>query len=56
MGGGMPEEIDHDHLYGLAWNPMTLMAPYGQRMTDAERQALWSFLQSVPAVSKTITR
>jgi Xaa-Pro dipeptidase len=22
---GMPEEIDHDHLYGLAWNPMTLM-------------------------------
>lgn len=37
-------------------NPMTLMAPYGQRMTDAERQALWSFLQSLPAVSKTITR
>jgi Xaa-Pro aminopeptidase len=22
---GMPEEIDHDHLYGLAWNPMTLI-------------------------------
>ena len=22
---GMPEEIDHDHLYGLAWNPLTLM-------------------------------
>jgi len=22
---GMPEEIDHDHLYGLAWNPMTLV-------------------------------
>ncbi|MBJ7338328.1 M24 family metallopeptidase [Mycolicibacterium sp.] len=20
---GIPEEIDHDHLYGLAWNPMT---------------------------------
>lgn len=23
---GIPEEIDHDHLYGLAWNPMTLIA------------------------------
>ena len=22
---GMPEEIDHNHLYGLAWNPMTLI-------------------------------
>ncbi|HNM83954.1 MAG: M24 family metallopeptidase [Mycobacterium sp.] len=22
---GMPEEIAHEHLYGLAWNPMTLM-------------------------------
>ncbi len=22
---GMPEEISHDHLYGLAWNPMTLI-------------------------------
>jgi Xaa-Pro dipeptidase len=22
---GMPEEIDHAHLYGLAWNPMTLI-------------------------------
>jgi Xaa-Pro aminopeptidase len=22
---GMPEEIGHDHLYGLAWNPMTLI-------------------------------
>lgn len=22
---GMPEEIDHEHLYGLAWNPMTLI-------------------------------
>src|SRR5882757_3110024 len=22
---GIPEEIDHDHLYGLAWNPMTLI-------------------------------
>src|SRR6201997_4488400 len=21
---GVPEEIGHDHLYGLAWNPMTL--------------------------------
>jgi Xaa-Pro dipeptidase len=23
---GVPEEIGHDHLYGLAWNPMTLIA------------------------------
>lgn len=22
---GVPEEIDHNHLYGLAWNPMTLI-------------------------------
>jgi hypothetical protein len=22
---GVPEEIDHDHLYGLAWNPITLI-------------------------------
>ncbi|MCV7299244.1 aminopeptidase P family protein [Mycobacterium barrassiae] len=22
---GMPEEIGHDHLYGLAWNPMTII-------------------------------
>ncbi|ART73536.1 Xaa-Pro aminopeptidase [Mycobacterium dioxanotrophicus] len=22
---GMPEEIGHEHLYGLAWNPMTLI-------------------------------
>ncbi|OBK15978.1 M24 family metallopeptidase [Mycobacterium asiaticum] len=22
---GIPEEIDHDHLYGLAWNPLTLI-------------------------------
>src|ERR1700761_1072604 len=23
---GIPEEIGRDHLYGLAWNPMTLIA------------------------------
>jgi Xaa-Pro dipeptidase len=23
---GIPDEIPHDHLYGLAWNPMTLIA------------------------------
>lgn len=23
---GIPEEIPHEHLYGLAWNPMTLIA------------------------------
>jgi mono/diheme cytochrome c family protein len=36
--------------------PMTLMAPYGQNMTETERQALWAYLQSVPAVSKTIDK
>jgi mono/diheme cytochrome c family protein len=34
--------------------PMTLMAPYGQSMTDVERQALWAYLQSLPPVAKTI--
>jgi mono/diheme cytochrome c family protein len=34
--------------------PMTLMAPFGQNMTETERRALWAYLQSVPAVSKTI--
>jgi len=36
--------------------PMTLMAPYGQAMTEIERQALWAFLQSVPPVSKVIAQ
>ena len=31
--------------------PMTLMLPYAQRMTDVEMEALWRFLQSVPAVA-----
>jgi hypothetical protein len=30
------------------------MAPYGRSMTDAERHALWSFLQSLPPVSKSV--
>jgi mono/diheme cytochrome c family protein len=34
--------------------PMTLMASYGQSMTDVERQALWAYLQSLPPVAKTI--
>jgi cytochrome c553 len=34
--------------------PMTFMAPFGQKMTDVERQALWAFLQSLPPVQKTI--
>ena len=29
--------------------PMTLVAPYAQRMTDVEMQALWNYLRSVPA-------
>ena len=32
--------------------PMTLVAPYAQRMTDIELQALWLFLQSMPAVAR----
>ena len=31
--------------------PMTLVAPYAQRMTDVEMEALWRYLQSLPAVS-----
>ena len=34
--------------------PMTFMSPYGQKMTDVERQALWAYLQSLPPVSKTV--
>jgi mono/diheme cytochrome c family protein len=34
--------------------PMTLMASYGQRMKDVERQALWAYLQSLPPVAKSI--
>jgi mono/diheme cytochrome c family protein len=36
--------------------PMTLIAPFGQNMTDTERQALWAYLQSIPPVSKTIDK
>ena len=32
--------------------PMTFMAPFGASMTEVERQALWAYLQSLPAVSK----
>jgi mono/diheme cytochrome c family protein len=35
-------------------DPMTLFAPFGQNMTETERQALWAYLQSVPPVSKRI--
>ena len=30
--------------------PMTLVAPYAQQMTDVELEALWIYLQSLPAV------
>jgi mono/diheme cytochrome c family protein len=33
--------------------PMTFIAPFGKRMTEVERQALWAFLRTVPPVSKT---
>jgi len=36
--------------------PMTLMAQYGRNMTDTERQALWAFLRSLPAVTKLIDK
>lgn len=36
--------------------PMTLITPYGQNMTETERQALWAYLQSLPPVSKTIEK
>ena len=31
--------------------PMTLLLPYAQRMTDIEMEALWRYLQSLPAVA-----
>lgn len=31
-------------------SPMKEMAAYGRRMTDVERQAIWMYLQSLPAV------
>ena len=30
--------------------PMTLLMPYAQKMTDIEMQALWTYLQSLPAL------
>jgi mono/diheme cytochrome c family protein len=33
--------------------PMTAIVPYAQNMTDVELQALWAYLQSVPAVPST---
>ena len=35
-------------------DPMTVVAPFGQNMTETERQALWAYLQSLPPVSKRI--
>jgi mono/diheme cytochrome c family protein len=35
-------------------DPMALIAPFGQSMTDVERRALWAFLQSLPPVQKTV--
>ncbi len=36
--------------------PMTFLAPFGQNMTETERQALWAYLQSLPPVSKTVDK
>ena len=35
-------------------DPMSLVAPFGQNMTETERHALWAYLQSLPPVSKRI--
>jgi mono/diheme cytochrome c family protein len=37
-------------------SPMKEVAGYGKSMTDGERRALWAYLQSLPPVSKTVTR
>jgi mono/diheme cytochrome c family protein len=34
--------------------PMTIVAGFAEKMTEAERHALWAYLQSVPAVNKVI--
>jgi hypothetical protein len=35
---------------------MTSMASYAQNMKDVERRALWAYLQSLPPVSKTVSK
>jgi len=35
-------------------SPMKEVAAYGQSMTDVERHALWTYLQSLPPVSRTV--
>jgi hypothetical protein len=35
---------------------MTLMTSYGQSMKDVERRALWAFLQSLPPVTRTVSK
>jgi Xaa-Pro dipeptidase len=51
---GIPEEIGHDHLYGLAWNPMTLIEVLRQIDGAAEAQRVGtdamspSFAQLLP--------
>lgn len=34
--------------------PMTLIAPYAQRMTDVEMEALWLYLRSLPPVAPSM--
>jgi len=34
-------------------DPMARMLPYGRNMTDVEARALWAYLQSLPAASRT---
>ena len=49
---GIPEEIGHDHLYGLAWNPMTLIGVLkniqgaSARPAGRNRRALTDFRQA----------
>ncbi len=35
-------------------SPMTLITPYAQKMTAVELEALWMYLQSLPAVEPTV--
>ena len=51
---GIPDEIPHDHLYGLAWNPMTLIEVLqehrrrGNRPPGRNRRADTDFAQLLP--------
>jgi mono/diheme cytochrome c family protein len=37
-------------------SPMSEVADYGRSMTDVERRALWAYLQTLPPVSKAVSK